>query len=913
MITPGFRLGPYEVVAPLGRGGMGEVFRARDTRLERLVAIKVVSGDASSLAFERFAREARAVAALNHPNICAIYDLGSSPVPFVVMELLEGETLHQRLSRGPFDLATLLDVAVPLADALATVHSRNVIHRDLKPANIFLTAYGPKILDFGLARVATNGNDPLDASLRPTLPAEGPLTGAGVTVGTVAYMSPEQLRAESLDARSDVFSLGAVLYEMTTGRPAFAGSTSAVTSAAILHEPVVAPRQIRPDVPAALEEIILKALDKDRDLRTQSAAEMRAELTRLKRTLSDGRLQSDAGSAAVVVASAPASQRRVTVSAASSDARIVADVAGRHRLLVFGTAALVLTALLATFYVLSRRSDTPVEGGPAAPSLADLQVQQLGTSDTAAAPALSPDGRYVAYVERSPAGDSLKVMQTTATDTASVPVPVEAGMRIRGATFTHDSAFIYYVKQTPPAQSELWQVPLLGGRPRLVIPEIASLVSFSPDGRQMAFLRANAARSQLIVSAPDGTQERIVTTRQAPEAFLSLQIPLGLYVPAWSPDGRTLALLGRSAPNGMTGQVVLVDVATGATRVFPAGPPLVGSTVGWVDSGTLVVSMVDQSSAPLQLWVLSVLDGHFRHLTNDLNQYAAISLTTDRNQLVTTRESASLAIWVGDAAAQRLEPVVPAVAQKGPIGFSVAWAGDDLLYTTGNAGGKLGLARWRASTRTSEVFATAGGGVSVSRDGKTIVYFDYDEGQRIRVDGDGRNRVVFGNRGPVAVMTPDGRGALAVDPAGTGKIGIDRTDGSGSDVLPWTLRVRATNVALSSDGQTVALPSFEGQRPVTIVCDLATCSSKRTLPALDGFVHFTPDNSALAYTASLNSSNIWIQPLDGGAPRKLTNFPEDAVKVWDFAWSADGNRLAVGRATSVSNIVLFRGLNRQKP
>jgi serine/threonine protein kinase len=291
-LTPGTRLGPYEIIAPIGAGGMGEVYRGRDTRLDRDVAIKVLPAGSvgNEQAEARFDREARAIAALSHPNICALFDVGrlrlddtsasgAGEVSYLVMELLEGETLHRRLSRGPLEAGELVDHGINLADALDTAHARGMLHRDLKPANLFLTSRGQiKILDFGLTKVIEAPDD-------ATREADGLLTGAGTALGTMGYMSPEQLRGETVDVRSDLFALGVVLYEMATGQRAFKGSTGAVVSHAILGEHPVAPRTIRPDLPVKLEETILKALEKDRDVRSQTAAELRADLKRVKRDL----------------------------------------------------------------------------------------------------------------------------------------------------------------------------------------------------------------------------------------------------------------------------------------------------------------------------------------------------------------------------------------------------------------------------------------------------------------------------------------------------------------------------------------------------------------------------------------------------------------------------------------------------
>jgi serine/threonine protein kinase len=314
----GERLGPYEIVGRVGVGGMGEVYRANDTRLGRHVAVKVLPARAldSADARARFEREARAIAALNHPNICTLFDVGTDESrPYVVMELLSGASLHEVLAAGPLPPGVLVDHAIALADALHAAHSRRIVHRDLKPANVFVTEHGTvKILDFGLARadrdVAWDGST-IDTAV----------TAPGVTLGTPSYMSPEQLRGDPVDARSDLFSLGLLLYEMATGRRAFTGRTFAEVSAAILSATPPPPASVRADLPPAFGAIILKAIEKDRDLRYQSAADLRADLKRLRREENRG------ASPPTVTPSAPSSSPP-----SGSDAAIAVGLLRRHLL-----------------------------------------------------------------------------------------------------------------------------------------------------------------------------------------------------------------------------------------------------------------------------------------------------------------------------------------------------------------------------------------------------------------------------------------------------------------------------------------------------------------------------------------------------------------------------------------------------
>ena len=885
-LDTGTRIGPYEILSQLGQGGMGAVYRARDTKLDREVAVKVLlrnlAEDADALA--RFEREAKAVASLSHPNILAIHDFGPhGGSVYAAMELLEGETLRDRLKEGALPVSKSIELALQISRGLAAAHDKGITHRDLKPENIFLTDSGVKILDFGLARTTPRTEEGAEVATMSLA------TEPGRVMGTVYYMAPEQVRGQPVDARTDIFAFGAVLYEMLTGKRAFQAATPVETMNAILKEDPPSLSDSSRSVSPALERLVLRCLEKRPEDRPRTVHDLAIALD----AISTGSTRTWDATAVAGAATRKARRRRLL------------ERAG----LVAAGAALTLGA--AALHGLLNPPEEPV-----IPS-----YRWMSFSGRDSSPAVSPDGRTVAFA--SDRDGQLRIWLKQVSGEAEAPLTDGPDDFPR---FSPDGSEILFARASGDGRS-LYRAAVLGGEARRVV-ENATEGDWAPDGARIAFLRLKSENGATVstvgVVARDGSNPREVAN-----------VPAGLRAPRWSPDGRTLAMVTSSGSllAGAQQPVVLVDVRSGETQAIPAPDPRrTLSAPAWAadrelvylqaesvaaaagSAGRLVFQDADSGEVRARLWspstaqVLDILgDGRVVFDTRSPRQNL-------RETVLGTLGEGTEARWLSRGESTDRQPVYS------PDGDSVAFSS--------NRGGGMNL--WVVSTSTGRLRRITGSDLNwdpgFTRDGRIMWSSNRSGNYEIwTADSDGsaaRQITRDGGNAENPTATPDGEWIVYSsgnpEKAGLWKIRVDGTQAT------HLFEGRATIPEVSPDGRHAVFRSFTGKYPARLRVarledgaledfEILVEAHRRTTISL-GRARWLSDGSAIAFVGQDETGAIGIYAQDfvpgrdtSATRRKLAGFDPD-VAAESFGISPDGSRLVVAGWLQLFSLMEAEGL-----
>jgi serine/threonine protein kinase len=905
----GQTFGRYEILCPLGAGGMGQIYLARDTQLGRNIALKLIAQEfaTDSRRVLRFEQEARAASALNHPNVCVIHEIGITDTGrhFIAMEHIQGATLRDHLARGPLKLPEALQIAMQVGAALSSAHAVGIVHRDIKPENIMLRPDGyVKVVDFGLAKLTELLPDQQPSDEAQTVVQTEPRT----LMGTVKYMSPEQLRERTIDERTDIWSLGIVLYEMLTGSTPFDARSRNESVALILNaEP--AKLTFPEEVPIRYRQIVKKALEKDANKRYQTITKLTSDLTRLKRELERnaetffGDIQPSLVGYTPRVRLGSTIFTRLKSQALSTADTLFTEIKIHKRAAIFAGTTGVLGLVLILPAVTKWVKDTvnppkPVQQETRVVPVPD--VKALTNSGTSVCSAISFDGKWVAHAEEQNGKQRLLVMNMASHD-SSIAVPPD-DVQYLGVTFSRDNNYLYFTRQEKTGPGILYRLALLGSNPIKLKTGVDGPISFSPQGERFAFVRHDKENSQffLMLSNVDGSNEQVLATRKNGDR-------LSIYGPAWSPDGNLVVCPTSHWDNGFHMQLVGFDPKDGREQLIGSRSWFSLFEVAWQgDMSSLVVSARDRETSPHQLWRIHFPDGAAKNITYDLNDYRGVSIFGD--QIVTVKTTQSSRMWVVSLD----EPQAPTLIASGVgVNYGLTWTRKNKIVFSSMAGDRLNITRIDPDGSNQIPLTHEGDNYTpaASADGRFIVFSSNRNGAfniwRINADdGSDATQLTFTDGNFYPSCSPDNQW-IAYDSIANSEANVWKVPMNGGDSIKVCEKYRmpvfspdsqfiACRSNIESDSRDVAIFSAQGGPPLRHVA----------IPIQDWQrIQWLSDHELSFIKYKDGYSNIWSYDLDTGASKPLTNFNSD--RIYAYAWSPDFKQIACQRGTNVSDVTMF--------
>jgi eukaryotic-like serine/threonine-protein kinase len=928
----GSSIGRYKILETLGHGGMGEVFLAHDTRLVRRVALKLLPASITDdrERVRRFEQEARAASAISHPNVAHIYEIGESEGRhYISMEYVKGPTLRHLLREKSLSTDNALDIAIQVATALSAAHRAGVIHRDIKPENVIIAddEY-VKVLDFGLAKLMEHSQykSGIESEFLSSLHTEPELF-----MGTSHYMSPEQVRRQAVDLRTDLWSLGVVIYEMLTFNRPFPGeSFSEVILAIVEHEPELASRN-NCDLPDPIQALLWRALQKRPEDRYQTADELLSDLRQLR--LEGGAGTSTARSGAPWLNSTPG-VRLTQTKANRETTRTVVDpvrpktlserfdtvaddhVAGRSILTLARRTlaarplqialAVLLLAGIGVYFALSHKHQPALIAREI-----NLRFNRLNLSGNISEITLSPDGKYVASVITEQGKQAIHITELATASDLRITEVSDSGYS--GLAFSPDSSYVYYLENSAQTAA-LYRVSKLGGGQRKILNHVNTPVAFSPNGEQIAFARIDKPDdpSDLVIAQADGSGEHMLAKGSRAESNFFLSDPRGPG-PVWSPDGKMLACLTRNRSHGhLEINLEVLSAETGAGRFLNATLWENISRVAWLADGSgLIIAATEKPGAPGQLYLLSLADGHARKVTNDPNNYSLVSAARDSSLFLALNTEDNASVWqlsVGAGA----QPATLAVAErKGVTKINSDRNGRTFYTIYDGIHNNIWVEEAGTNSAKQLTFESDNGSAMPSSEGRYVVFVSDRSGTsniwRMGIDGTQPVPLTTGRYSDTPWVTPDGRWVIYRTGVDIRKVSIE---GGESVKLFDKITIR---LALSPDGRRLALfandPS-DNKKWYLEIYDLDTVARLKRFevpPGTDPFneLHWTPDGQGLAYVGLADgAANIWLQPVSGGAPVQLTTFRD--AQIGSFVWSPKGDQIRCVRRIKAYIPVLIR-------